>query len=242
MAVNRGVVFLALALIASTAGCAGTEDLREVAVRDQVALAGRSVTLTIRTTRLFAGDGGRLAEIFLENDPLGRIMTGGDGYGYITVRPPARGLFRIRAQTPGADASGLLLVMDGTERAVLVEIESALQSIYLENQTPEDCRSALAALEAHYRVIYLTRWLGSDLARNRIAHEKFPQSVVLPWSGKALLRVLAERGIRLAAVVGSPELAAAAEGFAPRRYSFAKAKGAEVLADWRDLSQRLEQP
>jgi hypothetical protein len=213
----------------------------EVTVFDRVSTVGTPVDLTVRTTRWWMADGGRSVEVFLDERPLGRILTGADGYGYLRVAPESGGLRRVRARTPSTEAAGLLLAMGEGERAVMIELETLLKAVYLKEPSAEGCGEALKWLAGRYRLIYVFRFMGAGLARNRLAHEGFPESAVLRWTGRPLLESLASRGVRVHAVVGAPEISAAARGHAPRRFSFEKAKDkeSEQVLDWRELLEKM---
>ncbi len=177
----------------------------------------------------------------MDERPVGRILTGADGYGYLRIEPTSGGLHRVSARTPSAEASGLLLAMEEDDRAVLIELETLLKAVYLRERSAAGCSEALEWLARRYRLIYVTRFVGVGLARSRLALEGFPESVVLRWKGRALLESLAGRGVRVHAVVGAPEVSAAARGLAPRRFIFEKGKDVESerVADWRELLEKM---
>ena len=61
-----------------------------VIVFDRIATVGTPVRLVFKTKGILFAQGGKLVDIYLENKKLGRIMTGGDGYGFFkyTFRNP----------------------------------------------------------------------------------------------------------------------------------------------------------
>jgi len=70
----------------------------DVTVLDRVSTVGtrepRGANLEI-----LHGDGGRLVDVFLEQERLGRVMTGGDGYGYLRLVPGCAGLMKISVRS-----------------------------------------------------------------------------------------------------------------------------------------------
>ena len=224
------------ALLGPTASVAGAE----VSVFDRVGTVGTTVTLVVRTTDFFMADGGRTVSISLDGERLGTILTGGDGYGYFRLAPRRAGLLRVSARSGETEASGWLLVMEKTDRAVLVEVETVMKEIYLRPDAREACRMAFESLRRRYRLIFVHRFMGADFSRSRLAKEGLAPAVVIPWKGAATLESLREKEVQVHAVIGSAETVAAAGAQVPHRISFEKAKGAVVVSEWSDIEKRLE--
>jgi hypothetical protein len=224
-----------MTLIGVAAGAAA-----RVVVFDQVGLLDASVNLAVRTTRLIAADGGRLVDLSLGGEPLGRIMTGADGYGYRRVTPQRAGLLKLEARAGDHRGEGRLLVLAPGEEVVLIELETVLMSLVAGAAEREDCRRSLEALGRRFRLIYVARWMGADWPRARIAPAGLPESVVLAWKGAALLRSLNDQGVRIAALVGSAVVAAEGRSQVERRFSFEKTRDAAVVTRWEEISGKLE--
>jgi hypothetical protein len=227
-------VFAAIAASGSPAVCG------EVFVFDQAVSVGSPLTLTVRTTRFFMADGGRVLDLYLGQERLGRVLTGADGYGYFRWVPRRAGLVQISARSDGDRAAGRVRVLEEGERAVLVELETVLKDITFRAESRDACRTALEALSRRFALIYVYRILGAGFSRSRVAAEGLPDSVVLKWNGAATPASLRSRGVQVHAVIGSPDTAAGAGEQVPRRISFEKAKGAETAAGWEDLEKTLE--
>lgn len=232
----------ALAAVAGLAaiiiGAAGSA--AQVVVFDQVGLLGAPVSLAVRTTSLFAADGGRLVELSLDGESLGRLMTGADGFGYRRVTPQRAGLLKVEARADDRRGEGRLLVVTPEEETVLIELETMLMGLTAGAAAREDCRTGLEAIGRRFRLIYVARWLGSDWSRTRIAPLGLPDSVVLTWTGASLLRSLQAQGVRIAALVGSPAVVAEGRSRVERRFSFEKTREAAVVTRWEEISGKLE--
>jgi hypothetical protein len=229
-------IFLLSTLLSPMALAAGAE----VSVFDRVGTVGTPVTLVVRTTHFFMADGGRQVSISLGGERLGTILTGGDGYGYFRFSPNRAGLLRVFARSGDNEASGLLLVMEKTDRAVLVEIEAVMKEIYLRPDAREACRMALESVRESYRLIFVYRFMGADFSRNRLEKEGLLPAVVIRWKGAATLEGLQEKEVQIHAVIGSAEMVAAAGARVPFRISFEKAKGATTVSEWSDLEKILK--
>ena len=235
---QRCALAAAAALVALITGAAGSA--AQVVVFDQVGLLGAPVSLAVRTTSLFAADGGRLVDLSLDGEPLGRLMTGADGFGYRRVTPQRRGLLKIEAAADDHRDEGRLLVLAPEEEAVLIELETVLRSVVAGAAEREDCRNGLEAIGRRFRLIYVARWLGADWARARIAPAGLPDSVVLTWRRAALLKSLQDQGVRVTALVGSAAMAAAGRSRVERRFSFEKTRDAAVVTRWEEISRNLD--
>jgi hypothetical protein len=229
-------IFLLFVLLGPPASAAAAE----LSVFDRVGTAGTPVTLVVRTTQWFMADGGRRVSISLEGERRGTILTGGDGYGYFRLTPSRSGLLKVSARSDGNEASGLLLVMEKTDRAVLAEAEAVMKEIYLRPDAREACRAAFEYLRRRYRLIFVYRFMGADFSRNLLATEGLLPTVVIPWKGSATLDALREKEVQVHAVIGSAEMVSAAGVQVPFRISFEKAKAATTVSEWSDIEKILE--
>jgi hypothetical protein len=212
----------------------------DVLVYDRVTTVGMPVKLVVRTTAFFMADGGQLVDIWLDEERLSRIMTGGDGYGYFQLTPQRAGLFKIAARSQGNEASGRLLVVEKSDRVVLVESETVLKEIQLRPDARKSCQTTFESLRQRFRVIFVYRFLGADFSRIGLEKEGLSPSVVIPWRGATSLQSLRGREVQVYAVIGSAEMVAAAGAQVPRRISFEKAKGAQTVSGWEELAKALE--
>jgi hypothetical protein len=167
-------------------------------------------------------------------------MTGGDGYGYFQLTPQRAGLFKIAARSQGNEASGRLLVVEKSDRVVLVESETVLKEIQLRPDARKSCQTTFESLRQRFRVIFVYRFLGADFSRIGLEKEGLSPSVVIPWRGATSLQSLRGREVQVHAVIGSAEMVAAAGAQVPRRISFEKAKGAQTVSGWEELAKALE--
>jgi hypothetical protein len=212
----------------------------DVTVYDRVTTVGMPVRLAVRTTTLFMADGGRLVDLWLDEERLGRIMTGGDGYGYLQLTPQRPGFFKIAARSQGSDASGRLLVLEKTDRVVLVESETMLKQIQILPNARESCRTTFDSLRQRFQLIFVYRFLGADVSRIGLEKEGLAPTIVIPWHGAASLESLQARGVQVYAVIGSADLVAAAGDRVPHRISFEKARGAKTVSGCEELAKALE--
>ncbi|MEJ5358268.1 MAG: hypothetical protein WHT06_06295 [Desulfobacterales bacterium] len=208
-------------------------------VADAVAVAGRPVTLAVRTSALFAAEGGKRVTLTIAGEAPVEILTGGDGFGYFRFQPEAPGRMEVAARAGKEEASGRLLVLAPGEPLVVIEMESVLKTV-LRPEESEACRSALQRIEQGFGLAFVTRLFGREIARRRIEQDGLTRAVALAWRGKATLQRLSELGIPIAAVIGSGEVTAAARGTGAKRIGFEKERGVERVSDWSQIPPLLE--
>lgn len=206
---------------------------------DSVTTAHTPVYLTVRTKGLLLPEGGRLVDIFSEGRKLGRVMSGGDGYGYIKVIPEETGLKTYEARMNGDSDRAQLLVMEKTDRALLVEIEVLSRSLLSIGSGGGDAQKALNTLSEKFKLIYLTRFLGKSVAKRLMAAADLPASVVLPWQGPDLFEELKSRGVAVAAIVASADLISQAADEVPHRFTFEETEDETFVENWQDLVKKL---
>ena len=213
----------------------------EVVVFDRVTTVKTAVRLIVLTKGFLFAEGGRLVDIYLDDQHLKKILTGGDGYGYLKYTPPDPGLKEIRAHSDTGSATGLLLVMGKNEKAIIIDIESAFQDAVLSDEIREKSRQAVNSLSKNYKIIYLSRYIGKGVGRSSLKKANFPESVILRWQGPDTFTALEERGVQLQAVIGSEdEMSAAETKHIENRYTFEESTKGQTVKDWDEILKRLQ--
>ena len=122
------------------------ESHSKVVVFDQVTTVQTPINIRVLTRDGFFSAGGRMVDIYLDNNPLKKILTGGDGYGYLKYTPREAGLKTITARSNTDSASGLILVMNENEKAIIIEIEGAFRDTVFSDEIKESSRKAVNSL------------------------------------------------------------------------------------------------
>lgn len=213
----------------------------EVVVFDRVTTVQTDIRLIVLTKGLLFAEGGRLVDIYLDGRHLKKILTGGDGFGYLKYAPQDPGLKEISANSEAGSATGLLLVMGKNEKAIIIDIESAFQDALFSKEIRENSRRAVNALNKNYKIIYLSRFVGKGIGRTWLKEENFPESVILRWQGPGVITALEERGVQLKAVIGSEDVLSAAEAeHIENRYTFEETKAGKTVKDWDEILGLLQ--
>ena len=208
-------------------------------VFDRATLVNRPVQLAVLTKGRLFPKGGQLVTLSVGGSRLKQILTGGDGYGYLMYTPAGAGLKTVAAACRDESESGKLLVMAAHERAILIDVETALRRSALAPQLREGSREALTRLNQHFRIVYLYGMTGLVLTRSWLNSNGLPPSVVLPWRNAGVIKTLERQGIRQHAVIGSASQMKAAENTIQNRFSFENTQNGPKIDTWSDVVQAL---
>ena len=210
-----------------------------VVIYDSVALKETPVRLTVRTKGVFFAQGGRLVDIQIGQQHLGRILSGGDGFGFFKYTPPNAGLKEIAVRSDGDTATGILLVIDKQENIVVVEVETCFGKSFFCNKKKTDGHKTIQALAEKYRIIYLTRLIGVTLSKKLLAKYQYPRSVIFSWQGSETLDELKGKGLKLYAIIASAGVLSEASEHITRRYTFEETEEGTVVNDWEEIAHHL---
>ena len=211
----------------------------KMVVFDQVTMVQKPIYLKVLTKDGFFSAGGQMVDIYVDDDFLKKILTGGDGYGYLKYTPREAGLKKISARSAIGSDSALILVMSEYEKAILIEIEGAFKDSVFSDAIKVSSQKAVKSLSENYKIIYLSRLLGKGITGSWLEKQNFPQSVILRWRGPITLKNLKDKGVQLHAIIGSPDLVATVSELVEKRFSFEKTKDGDTVKDWDEILRLL---
>ncbi len=215
--------------------------LAEVAVSDQVTTVESPIHLTVMTRGLFFSAGGRLVDVYLDGEHLKRILTGGDGYGYLKYTPRSPGYKKIKVRSNSDSAEGLLLVMTKKDRAIAIEVEEGFRTAVFSEEIKQNSLRAVQTLAKNFKIIYLSRYVGKSITGTWLEKQGFPGSVILAWRGSETLTVLKKRGIQLHAIIGSAAVVSEAARDIENRLTFEKTNEGTTVKDWDEILEHLQE-
>ena len=213
----------------------------DVAVFDRVTTVKTPIRITVLTKGRFFSAGGRRVDIYLNDDHLTRILTGGDGYGYLKYTPPAPGYITIKARSGSDSATGLLLVMTKNDRAIIIEVEEGFKGAVFSEEVKQSSLKAIKTLSKNYKIIYLSRYAGKSITGTWLEKQSFPESVILSWRGPEMLTALKKKGIQLHAIIGSAAVISAAARDIENRFAFEKTRDGTTVKDWDEILEHLQE-
>ena len=212
----------------------------EVAVFDRVTTVTTPVYIKVLTKSRFFSAGGRLVDIYLDANHLKKILTGGDGYGYLKYTPQHPGLKEVIARSNSDGATGWILVMTKKEKAIIIEIEEGFKDAVFSAAFREDSLEAVNTIAKNYKIIYLSKYLGKQITRRWLEKQELPKSVILRWNGPAMLSALKEKGVNLYAIIGSSSVISAAADHIENRFTFEETNDGKTVKDWNEILKLLQ--
>ena len=213
----------------------------DVAVLDCVTTVKTPIRITVLTKSRFFSAGGRLVDLYLDDEHLKRILTGGDGYGYLKYTPRSPGYKKIKARSNSDSAEGLLLVMTEKERAIAIEVEEGFKTAVFSEESKKNSLKVVKMLSKKYKIIYLSRYIGKSITGTWLGKQGYPKSVILGWQGSNTLTALKKKGIQLHAIIGSTAVISEAAKNIENRFAFEKTKDGTTVKDWNEILEHLQQ-
>ena len=228
------IVFSSAFILSTAAVCRS-----QVVVFDRVTTVQTPIRIKVLTKGRFFSQGGRLVDIYLDDNLLKKILTGGDGYGYLKYIPQSPGIKKIRARSDANSSSGLLLVMRESDKAIIIEVEGAFKDTIFSEGIRDNSRKAVDSLSKAYTIIYLSKYVGKGISRGWLDKEDFPESAILRWQGTGTFKALEDKRVSMHAVIGSAAVISAAEKYIENRYTFEKSKDGKMVKDWDEILKLL---
>lgn len=213
----------------------------DVYVNDTVAVQGEEVRLRAETRGTLFTMGGEIVEFFVDDVSLGKNLSGGDGAAYRFYKASRPGLRDIRAVSRGKTGRATLLVVKRGAGIVAVDVEGTLLHGGFMSPGRPGSPQAMDSLSRRYPLVYLqtgqTSWRA---VRSWLTQNEYADAPLLPWDGGEVFDDLAERGLKIRAVVGSPAVIESAFKHKPQSFSFEPMKGAARLKTWKELEEKLK--
>lgn len=209
---------------------------------DTIMNPGLPAQIAVQTRKALFPDGGQRVALFFGQKSVGTILTGGDGYGFLTIIPEKTGLIDVTAHFQGHQATGVVLVVDPATAppAVALEIEAGLAKALISKEFKRDSRRTLVFLSKRAPLIYLTRFAGISVSRTLLARYGYPRAVVLRWQGPRTIDWLRTKGIALETVIASAALLADCPPDIKHRISFDDTEDGVTVEDWTEIREQLK--
>ncbi len=220
--------------------CASQVSLADVVVLDHVTSVKTPIRITVLTKGRFFAAGGRLVDIYLDSKHLKRILTGGDGFGYLKYTPQSTGYKQIEARSDGDSARGLLMVVAKKDRIIAIEVEDGFKTAVFSDEIKQNSLKVVKKLSKTYKIIYLSRLAGKSITAPWLEKQGFPRSAILKWQGPNTLKALNKRGVQIEAIIGSPGVISAAADTIEKRYTFEKTKQGSTVKNWDEIAKLLQ--
>lgn len=213
----------------------------EIIVYDQITVRNKTVFLKVRTKGFLFAEGGQRVSLSLEGGPTFRILTGGDGYGYVKHTPSAAGRYTIRADATDAADDAILLVVTQDESIFLLDYEMLLKRLLQHPDEKQKARQALENLPPGCHLVYGVSFLGAVMARKWTQNQNFPRGVILVGKLSNLFTKLKDREIPIRAVMGTATSLADFTADGVHQLSFDESRSGTTVENWEQFQKIINE-
>ena len=210
-----------------------------ISLYDQLATPAHPFFLKLRTHRGPLALGGVRGSFWIDDQKVGIVLTGADGYGFLKYTAPSTGTHVLSARTAAGDAQARLHIVAPTTAVVLIEAEALLWQMQVLNRKLS-ADDAMARIAADFELAYLCAPTGQPAIKPLLSSRGLPDALVLAGEDRNQFKRLANRGVRIYAVVGSARFVDSAQGYGQHYFSFEKSDKARHVKHWEDLIDQLQ--
>jgi hypothetical protein len=215
--------------------------LSEVIIYDIVSLKGKEVMLKAETRGTLLSKGGEVVEFFVNGKPIGKNLSGRDGFAVKRFTPAKTGLYKILVKAGDDKDSGLLLALERKAKIVFIDVEGALLDGSFAMKVKPGSARALKKICKRFPIVFLQKgFLNRKAVRVWLKENEFPDSPVLSWSRGDVFREMREKDLRIKANIGGPEVIESADTYKPLAFSFDSVEDAEVVENWAEIERKLK--
>jgi hypothetical protein len=234
-------ILFAFILFLTLFGVCPDAALSRVFFYDGVALNGREVMLRAETRGTLFSRGGEVVEFIVDGRPIGKNLSGTDGFAVKGFIPSRTGLYKINVKSGDDKDSGVLLALERKTQIVFIDVEgSLLEGPFGERERP-DGGKAVTRIHKRYPIVYLQKGLLSvESVRSWLKKNNFPVAPVLPWGHGDVFKEIREMDLRIKAVIGGPDVIESAQMYKPLAFSFDSVEDAEVVENWKEIEKKLK--
>ncbi|MEW6215248.1 MAG: hypothetical protein AB1478_08650 [Nitrospirota bacterium] len=211
----------------------------DLIVHDMIVSKGKEVMLRVETKGKLFGKGGEIVEFFVDGKSIGKSLSGGDGFAFRHFAPLKTGLHRITARSDRDEGNGLLLVLKKGSRIIFVDVEGSLLERF--SMKPRHrSQKAIKEIRKRFPVVFLqTGLLGIKAIKAWLKKNEFIELPLVSWRQGAIFDEISEKGFKIKAIIGSPDVIKSAKEYKPMAFSFEEAEDAVEVKDWEEISNKL---
>jgi hypothetical protein len=213
----------------------------EVAVPDDVAVAGEAVMLSARTKGFIMPRGGEIVEFKVDSESLGRNLSGGDGWAYREFKPKKEKLYKVEAASGGETGAGFLLALRKGRGIVFVDVQGALVKPPFSREPREGSLDSIKKISEGNHIVYLYTELPGVVIRAWLEENEFPEAPLLSWRVGYVFDDIVDKGLKVKAVVGSAAVVESAfENEGAKLFTFEPSDEATEVDSWEEVEKGVE--
>jgi hypothetical protein len=215
--------------------------LSRVIVDDTLGLKDEKLVLKAETRGKIFSKGGEVVEFFVDRKSIGKTLSGGDGLAFKAFIPAKTGLHKIKVKSGGDEDTGLLLSLKRGESIVFVDIEGCLLKNRFSRKAKQGGRKAIKELSEKFSVVFLqSGFFGTKAVRAWLKENEFPELPVLPWRRGEIFDEIAQKDLRVKAIIAGSKVIESAKEHKPLVFSFEEVEGGEWIKDWKEIREKLK--
>jgi len=208
-------------------------------VYDLIAPRGEAVMLKAQAKGRLFPLGGVLVDFFVNGEKIGTNLSGGDGYVFLEFHPGRNGVHRVSAVHREMSAQGTLLVLNRGADVVFVDVMGSMMNGPL-GEPREGCREQLEMIMRKYPVVFLSTGLAPpSMLKKWLGENQFEEAALVSWAAGAVFAEAVQKGFRIRAVIGSPQVVESARDYARDLYSFEDVQGAARVRKWSEIGEKM---
>lgn len=214
--------------------------LSEVIVHDMVVPKGERAMLRAETKGKFFSRGGEVVEFFIDGKPIGRTLSGGDGFAFKQFTPVKTGVYHIAAKSGRDEGNGLLLSLKRGTGIVFVDVEGSLLEGPFSKKPRNESQKAVKEIGRRFSVVFLQSGFASpNTIKAWLRENEFIAFPVIPWNEGKVFDEMNGMGFKIKALIGNPRIIESAKKYHPIAYSFEEAEDAIEVKDWGEIKKKL---
>jgi hypothetical protein len=220
--------------------CLPVEAHAGVYAYDDIVAMGTTIMLRAETKGRLFKEGGKVVEFIIDGDSIGKTLSGGDAIAYKEYFIDRAGLFRMTVKSGEEEGEGLLLSIKKGEGVIFIHVEGSLIESVLSKKTNEVSLNAIDRISKRFHLSYLTTLpAGTGLLKKRLREIGISDVPLIEFQGGRAFSDIANKGIKVKAVIGDAQVISAAIEHGAEAYSFHEIEGAREVRDWKELEEIL---
>jgi len=211
-----------------------------VIVEDMIAVEDEQVMLRAETKGRLFSKGGQLVEFFVDEESLGKTLSGGDGVAFKPFTPTKTGLHQVRVRSGEAEDTGLLRSLKQGSGIVFVDVEGCLLDGPITREPRQGSQNAIRMMCEKFPIVFLQSGFVSLKATKKwLKEHEFVELPVIAWRGGAVFDRILEKGLSIEAIIASPKVIESAREHKALSFSFRPVDDAKWVKDWDEIGRLL---
>lgn len=212
----------------------------EVIVHDLIGVQGEEVVIKVETRGKFFSRGGEIVQLFIDGRSAGNILSGGDGFAFRRYTAGKTGLHRVEARSVADEGFGFVLTLKKGTGIVFVDLAGSLFEGPFSANPKKGSVEVLREINRRFPVVFLASgMIGTRAAKVWLKKSGYLELPVIPWDDGKIFGDTYEKGLRIRAIIGSPEMILSAREYHPRAFSFTETEDAREVRDWEEIGKIL---